>query len=208
MKKAGAVLLLLSLPALSAAAGGLPGVPQPGYVAGYFSAGLGSALPFGGHWGDADSGFKPSPALNLSLAKRIDELLSYGIDSVHAWRHENRAAGGLDLKITSLTPFVKVSVAEGDRLYYGLMGLGLYRWSYPSFIAAGTVYSSDAAWNAGFNFGAGILLPFPGNSRAGLELRWHQILNMRSAAFRLGAVNSINLLLVVRGDLPGHAGKP
>lgn len=210
MSVAAKVLLALSLSAQPACAGWLPGVPPPpesqGRVVGHIFAGIGGSMPFGGHWGDRTSGFNSSPALSLAVSKRVDELFSYGLDSFHAWHQTNRASGGLNLKLTSLTPFVKVSVPEGAVTYYGTVGLGVYRWAYPAFISAGAVQRSDSAWNGGFNLGAGVLFPAVGNSRAGLELRWHRIFNMRAAAFRLGAVNSLNLALVVRGDL--HRRRP
>ena len=201
--KAFAFLLLAAAPA---AAGGLPGVPSKpgGYVAGYISAGAGVSLPAGGHWGDASSGFKPAPAFSLSISKRADELFSYGLDSFCARSYENRAAGGLDLRLTSLTPFIKVSAPEGGLTYYGILGAGFYRWAYSSFTSGGTVYGPDSGWNGGFNLGGGLLFPLRGNTRAGIELRWHQVLDLRAKAFELGAANSLNLMLIVRGDLRGQ----
>lgn len=203
MRRAGAVFFFLIAAALPAAAEGLPGVPPKpgGYVAGYISAGVGASLPAGGHWGDASTGFKPSPALSLAVSRRVDALFSYGLDSFNAWHYENRPAGGLDLKIASLTPFVQVSAPEGALTYYAILGLGFYRWSHASFRSGSIVYGADSAWTGGFNLGAGLLFPFAGNSRAGFELRWHQVLNLRGASFHLGAANSLNLMMVVRGDL-------
>ena len=57
-------------------------LPEPArYLAGYVAGGYGRSLPFGGHWGDKDAGFKPSPALSFAASKRIDALLSYGVES-------------------------------------------------------------------------------------------------------------------------------
>ena len=208
MRAAAATLGVLFLCALPAAAEWLPGIParprSERGVAGHISAGLGASVPFGGHWGDSTAGFKPSPALSLSVSKRVDEIFSYGLDSFHAWHQVNRAFGGLNLKLTSLTPFIKVSAPEGAGTFYGILGLGVYHWAYPAFTVAGAAQGSDSAWNGGFNLGTGILLPLGGGCRGGLELRWHRILNMRAAAFNLGAVNSLNLTLVVRGDLHGR----
>jgi len=199
---AGAALSIF-LCALPAAAGDLPGVPAKpgGYVAGYISAGAGASLPFGGHWGDATSGFKPAPAVTLGVSKRVDALFSYGIDSFYAARYESRDISGLALTMAALTPFVKVSAAEGAASCYGLLGAGFYRWSYSAFRSGADFYRAAAGWNGGFNLGAGVVFPFRGNTQAGLELRWHQVLNLRSPAFRLGAADSLNLMLVVRGDL-------
>lgn len=206
MKGALKAFVFLLLSGAQAAAGGLPGVPPKpgGYVTGYISAGAGASLPFGGHWGDASGGFKPAPALSLSVSKRVDELFSYGLESFHAAGYENRAAGGLDLRLTSLTPFVKVSSPEGDLAYYGTVGLGFYHWGHSSFNSGGTAYAAGSGWNGGFNLGGGLLFPLRGSARAGLELRWHQVLNLRAKAFELGAANSLNLMLVVRGDLHGQ----
>lgn len=192
-----ALLLLLSLPA---AAQNLPDLPDFGdlpeptrYLAGYVSAGLGWNRPFGGHWGDKDAGFSTSQTLNLAVSKRIDSLLSYGGELTYGSGYRNRAVDGLSLRIISLTPFVKASFPEGNRIFYGLLGGGLYQWSQPAYASGGTAYPSDSGSSAGLNLGGGVYTPFLFSTMLGLELRWHHIFNISGAALDLGAADSVCL---------------
>jgi hypothetical protein len=204
MKRLRALVLLALVPArslLGQEIAGLPGLedlPEPTrYLAGYLSAGGGWAIPFGGHWGDKDSGFKPSKVFNLAASRRVDELLSWGLESSYSLGHGNRVMKDLRVRIFSLTPFVKVSYPEGKSLYYGVLGAGLYQWGQPAFTAGGTRYASDSGSSAGLNLGGGVSYPFWWGTRLGLDLRWHYIFNMRGANFDLNSADNFNVMLVL-----------
>lgn len=188
-------------PLFGQAAPALPGLedlPEPTrYLAGYVSAAGGWSVPAGGHWGDSGSGFKPSRIFSLAASKRVDELLGYGLESSYSLRHDNRELKDLRLKIFSLSPFVKVSFPEGNTLYYGILGAGLYQWSQPAFTAEGTRYGSDSGSSAGINLGAGVSYPFWFGTRIGLDLRWHHIFNMKGSNFDLASADNLNAQLVL-----------
>ncbi|MCM2267784.1 MAG: outer membrane beta-barrel protein [Elusimicrobiales bacterium] len=192
---------LLCAPASAQVAQGLPGLedlPEPTrYLAGYVSAGGGWSVPFGGHWGDRSSGFKPSETFSLSASRRVDELLSYGLETAYSWRHRHREMSGLKVKIFSLTPFVRVSFPEGETLYYGTLGAGLYQWTQPAFTSGGVRFSSGSGSSAGMNLGGGVSYPFWFGSRLGLDLRWHHIFNMEGPNFNLDTADNIYALLTL-----------
>lgn len=177
---------------------GLEDLPEPTrYLAGYVAAGGGWSVPFGGHWGDKSSGFKPSEAFSLSASRRVDELLAYGLEGGYAWRHANRDVSGLKLKIFQFTPFVRVSFPEGETVYYGTLGAGVYQWTQPAYEVLGTRYASDSGSSAGMNLGAGVTYPFWFGTRLGLDLRWHHIFNMKGANFSLDTADNLNVLLTL-----------
>ncbi|OGR68350.1 MAG: hypothetical protein A2081_02025 [Elusimicrobia bacterium GWC2_61_19] len=182
-------------------AAGLPGLedlPEPTrYLAGYVSAGGGWAVPFGGHWGDKDAGFKPSNVFSLAASKRVDELLSYGLETSYSLRHENRVMKDLGLKVFSMGPFAKVSYLEGEKLFYGVLGAGLYQWSQPAFTSGGTRYGSDSGSSAGLSLGGGVAYPFWWGTLLGLDLRWHHIFNMKGSNFNLDSADNLNVMLVL-----------
>ena len=197
MKKAAFLLALLA--AVPAAAQNLPDLPDLGdlpppsrYLAGYVSAGLGWSRPIGGHWGDGSSGFKTSPALSLALSKRVDELLSYGVETVYAGRHLNSGVDGLKVSMLSLTPFIKASYPQGNAIFYGVLGAGVYHWKQSSYTAAGSRYGSDSGSSGGFNLGGGASWPFLFGTRLALDLRWHHVLNVSGANLDLGSADSLN----------------
>lgn len=201
LKQAVRLFLLLAAAPFCAAAQNLPGLEDlpepPRYIAGYLSAGGGLSFPFGGHWGDSEAGFKPSPVLALSASKRVDELLSWGVETTYAWAHEYRVQSGLDLRMFSLTPFVKVSVPEGNLVYYGQLGAGVYQWSQPAFTSGGTLYASDSGSSLGLNLGGGVSYPFWFGLRAALDLRWHHVFNMEGSNFDLDSADNFNIVLVL-----------
>lgn len=188
-------------PLFGQAVAGLPGLEDlpepPRYLAGYLAAGAGCAVPFGGHWGDADSGFKPSRVFSLAASRRVDEIVSYGLESSYSLRHEYRVRRDLRLRIFSLTPFVKVSFPEGENVYYGVLGAGIYQWNQPAFTAGGARYGSDSGSSAGLNLGGGVSCPFWWGTRIGLDLRWHHILNLKGANFDLNSADNLNVMLVL-----------
>ncbi|MBI5743714.1 MAG: outer membrane beta-barrel protein [Elusimicrobia bacterium] len=177
---------------------GLEDLPEPTrYLAGYVTAGGGWAVPFGGHWGDKTSGFKPSQVFAVSASKRVDELLSYGLETSYAWNHVNRKMSSMKVKIFEIGPFVRVFFPEGETLYYGTLGAGVYQWSQPSFRSGGAAYSSDSGSSAGMSLGGGVSYPFWFGSRLGLDLRWHHIFNMKGSNFVLDTADNFNLLLTL-----------
>ena len=177
---------------------GLDDLPEPTrYLAGYVTAAGGAAVPFAGHWGDKDAGFKPSQAFSLAASKRVDEVLSYGLETAYSLKHQNRTAKDLEVKLFSFTPFVKVSYPQGETLYYGVLGAGLYQWNQPAYTAAGAKYPSDSGSSAGVNLGGGVSYPFWWGTRIGLDLRWHHVFNMKGNNFNLNAADNINVMLAL-----------
>lgn len=203
MRLALALLLLCACagPGSAQQAAGLPGLEDlpepPRYIAGYVVGGLGWAVPAGGHWGDKATGFKPSHVYSLSVFKRVDEILSYGLDSSYSERHEHRAMKDLGLRIFSFTPVVRASFPEGDKVFYGVFGAGVYQWTQPAFAAGGLKYASDSGSSAGVNLGGGVNYPFWWGTRAGLDLRWHHIFNMKGDNFSLNSADNLNILFVL-----------
>jgi len=207
MRLAAAALLLacLALPGAAQNLPDLPDLPDLGdlpeptrYLAGYVTAGAGWSRPFGGHWGDGDSGFKTSGALSLAISKRVDELLSYGAESFYGPLYPNSGVEGLDVRMVSLTPFVRAAFPQGNKVFFGLFGAGVYQWRQEAYSAGGVRYGSDSGSSGGFNLGGGVLYPFWFGTNAGLELRWHRIFNLNGANLDLGAVNNINLMFTVQ----------
>lgn len=195
------LLLYLACGPLPAGAQNLPDLddlPEPKrYLAGYLSGGGGLSLPFGGHWGDGGAGFKPSPFFSLAASRRVDEVLSYGVESAYGWRYAYRVRSGLKLKIFSLAPFVKASFPEGEKLYYGILGAGVYQWNQAPYSTDGVRHGSDSGSSGGVNLGGGFTSPFWWGTRAGLDLRWHHIFNMKGASLSLDAVDNFNVMFSV-----------
>lgn len=196
-------LLLVCALARGAAAqtAGLPGLddlPEPTrYLAGYVTAAGGPAVPFAGHWGDKDAGFKPSKAFSLAASKRVDEVLSYGLETAYSLKHQNRTSKDLELRLFSFTPFIKVSFPQGETLYYGILGGGLYQWSQPAYTAGGAGHASDSGSSAGVNLGGGVSYPFWWGTRIGLDLRWHHVFNMKGSNFDLNAADNMNVMVAL-----------
>ena len=204
MRLARALPLLLALALARSAAAqapalpGLEDLPEPTrYLAGYVTACGGAAVPFAGHWGDKDAGFKPSPVFSLAASKRVDEVLSYGLESAYSLKHQDRTVKDLELRLFSFTPFVKVSFPQGETLYYGILGAGLYQWSQPAYTAAGVRHASDSGSSAGINLGGGVSYPFWWGTRIGLDLRWHHVFNMKGANFNLNSADNMNVMLAL-----------
>lgn len=199
-----AAFLLAWLLAAPAAAQNLPDLPDLGdlpppsrYLAGYVSAGLGWSRPIGGHWGDGDTGFKTSPALSFAVAKRVDELLSYGAETVYSGRYLNRGVDGFKVSMLSLTPFVKASFPEGNAVFYGVFGAGLYHWKQASYTTDGTRRGSDSGSSGGFNLGGGASWPFMFGTRLALDLRWHHVLDISGANLDLGSADSLSAMFTL-----------
>jgi hypothetical protein len=181
-----------------AALPGLEDLPEPTrYLAGYVAAGGGLAMPFAGHWGDSGAGFKPSAAFSLSASKRVDEVLSYGLETSYSFKHQNRTVSDLELKLFSFTPFLRVSFPQENSVYYGILGAGLYQWSQPAYAAGGVRRASDSGSSAGVNLGGGVSYPFWWGTRIGLDLRWHHVFNMKGNNFDLNAADNMNIMLAL-----------
>lgn len=184
--------------ARAAALPGLEDLPEPTrYLAGYVTAAGGAAVPFAGHWGDKDAGFKPSRVFSLAASKRVDEVLSYGLETAYSLEHRNRTVKDLELRLFSLTPFIKVSFPQEETLYYGILGAGIYQWNQPAYTAAGARYASDSGSSAGINLGGGVSYPFWWGTRIGLDLRWHHVFNMKGSNFNLNAADNLNVMLAL-----------
>jgi hypothetical protein len=107
----------------------LPGVgaaPAIKFSRYYFILGGGAAFPFGGHWGDADIGFKPAPAVTFAAAKKADETLSYGLETSYGPGHKSGTTPEMKIRIFSFTPFLRVAYPGAGKIYYGIFGAGVY----------------------------------------------------------------------------------
>jgi len=153
--------------------------------------GAGASIPFGGHWGDTGSGFKYSPYFVFAGAKRVDDTLSYGIETSYSSGHRNKTVRDMRVRIFSLTPFLRVASLSGETTYFGIVGAGIYQWNRRSYSAAGESFPSDSGSSLGINMGGGAVYPFWDACQIGLELRWHHIFNVQGDQLDVGLVNNI-----------------
>jgi len=165
------------------------------------SAGGGIDFPAGGLWGDTGAGFKPSPAVKVSVEKTLDKLLSYGLDSSLSMSHENRKLPDLKIKIFSLVPYLKAFYSRNGRSYYGFTGVGLYQWAQTSFRSAGVSRSSASGTSPGLLLGGGVSYPFWRGSTASFEARWNHVFNMRGGNFSLDSADNLGFMFVVGSRL-------
>jgi opacity protein-like surface antigen len=198
--KTTAFILVMCFAAAAAAAqqpavplgGGRTYVPlSPRYSRYYFSFSGGASMPVGGHWGDGAVGFRASPSFALSGAKKVDETLSYGVETSYSFGHKNEDIGAMLLRMFSLTPFLRVAYPAGNRTYYGILGAGIYHWTQPSFNVGAADYSSDSRSSLGINMGGGAIFPLRNSWKIGAELRWHHILNMKGDNFDVDIANNL-----------------
>jgi len=183
--------ITLSLAFTFLCAGAACAQDMPYYSRYYFSMGAGAAIPVGGHWGDGSVGFTAAPSVSLAGAKKVDDILSYGVETGYSFGHENRDVSAIGLRIFSLTPFLRVASESSGRTYYGILGCGLYHWTQPEFNSSGKDFDSDSGSSFGFNLGGGTILPLRGAWKLGLELRWHHIVNMKGDRFDVDIANNL-----------------
>ncbi|MFA6435467.1 MAG: hypothetical protein WCW52_12315 [Elusimicrobiales bacterium] len=172
----------------------LPGmaVPEPPrFSRYYFILGGGAAIPFGGHWGDTDAGFKPSPAITAAGAKKANEMLSYGLEASCLTGHKSRSVPEMKLRIVSFTPFLRASYQGSGKTYYGMLGAGIYSWTQPAFSAGGADHASDSGSSFGVNMGGGVVYPLWDGLQLGLDLRWHHIFTMRGENFDVRSADNL-----------------
>lgn len=172
----------------------LPGMeasPAPRFSRYYFVLGGGAVFPFGGHWGDADAGFKPSPSFTIAAARKVDETLSYGLETSYDAGHKNRSVPEMEVRIVSLTPFLRASRQGEGKTYYGILGAGVYNWTQPAFSAGGAGFDADSGSSFGINMGGGVVFPFVDAVQLGLDLRWHHLFTMRGENFDVGPADNL-----------------
>jgi hypothetical protein len=188
---------ILSLVFIFALSGASSAQELPYYSRYYYSFGAGAAVPFGGHWGDGGVGFKAGPAFSLAAAKKVDEIVSYGVETAYSFGHRNRDVSAIDLRLFSLTPFLRAACQAAGRTYYGILGGGIYHWTQPSFNAGGADFDSDSGSSFGFNMGGGAILPLRGAWQLGLELRWHHIFSVKGDHFDVNLANNLSPSVLV-----------
>jgi hypothetical protein len=93
---------------------------------------------------------------------------------------------------------VRASYPEGNKVFYGILGAGVYQWNSPAYTSGGVRYASDSGSSGGLNFGGGMGFPFWFGTTAGLDLRWHKIFNMNGASLDLGSADSVNFTLTLQ----------
>lgn len=153
--------------------------------------GGGASMPFGGHWGDTGSGFKYSPDFTFAGAKKVDDTLSYGLETSYSSGHRNKTLRDMKVRIFSLTPFLRVSSRSGEKTWFGIIGAGVYHWSRPSYGAAGESFASDSGSSLGINMGGGVTFPFWDDWQIGADLRWHHVFNVQGDQLGVGLVNNV-----------------
>ena len=156
----------------------------------YYAAGRGVSSPAGGGWGGA-AGFKSSPAWSFALGKKVDGVLSYGVESFYDTAHKSRPLPGLSVRVFSLAPFLRAAVRYGESAYYAAAGAGVYHWSQPAFSASGIRVPSGSGSSLGINLGGGAIYPFGGALRFGVDLRWHHVFSVSGASFDADLINNI-----------------
>lgn len=191
-----ALALAFALAPQAVTAKALPGVPERKSLFGTVYAGGGTAVPFGGHWGDAEAGFKPAPAFTLAASRPLSELVSAGLEFSRNYGHDFRGDHLRTINLLSAGPFVRSAVSGTKFSYYGVFGTGLYYWDQPSFRSGGTYYPSGSGSAFGFSLGAGFER-FLGPVSAGFELRWHHIFDMKSRGLDLNSADNLNLMALV-----------
>ena len=157
----------------------------------YGILGGGASLPFGGHWGDTGSGFKSSPDFIFAGAKRVDDALSYGLETSYSSGHKNKAVPDIKVRIFSFTPFLRVASPSGEKTWFGIIGAGVYHWNRQSYSAAGENFTSDSGSSLGINMGGGVVYPFWDAWQLGGDLRWHHIFNVQGDQLDVGLVNNV-----------------
>ena len=170
---------------------GVAGAPAQRLSRYYFVLGRGAAVPLGGHWGDRSDGFKPATAFLLEGARKVDDTLSYGLETSYSLDHKNRTVTDMRIRIFSFTPFMRAAYQSGKQTYYGIFGAGVYQWAQPRFSAGGKTYASDSGSSFGINMGGGAMYPLWGAFQLGLELRWHHIFAMRGDNFNVDSADNI-----------------
>ncbi|MBI4802874.1 MAG: hypothetical protein HY796_10165 [Elusimicrobia bacterium] len=157
----------------------------------YYAVGGGVSAPVGGRWGDKDAGFKSSPAWSFAAAKKVDDLLSYGIESSYDTGYRHRTLPEMSVRLFSFTPFIRAARRYGGSAYYAVLGAGIYHWSQPAFGSAGTGRPSGSGSSLGVNIGGGALYPFGGGLKVGFDLRWHHLFSVNSGNFEADLINNI-----------------
>jgi opacity protein-like surface antigen len=165
--------------------------PVPRFHRCYYAFGGGAAFPFGGHWGDADAGFKPASAFTFAGARKVDDTLSYGLEASYGPGHKNRNVKGMKLRVFSFTPFLRAAYGGEDKTFYGLVGAGVYHWTQPALSAGGSDFSSDSGSSLGFNMGGGVIYPFWSEVKLAVDLRWHHIFSIQGDNLDMGSANNL-----------------
>ncbi|MBU2574808.1 MAG: hypothetical protein KKH28_12095 [Elusimicrobia bacterium] len=157
----------------------------------YYAVGCGISAPVGGRWGDKDAGFRSSPAWSFAGAKKVDDILSYGIESSYDTGHKHRTLNEMGVRLFSFTPFIRFAHGYGRSAYYAILGAGVYHWSQPAFGSAGTGRPSDSGSSLGVSMGGGAVYPFGGALNFGFDLRWRHIFSVNGANFDADLINNI-----------------
>lgn len=157
----------------------------------YYSLGGGVSSPVGGMWGGEKAGFKGSPSWTFAAGKKVDEVMSYGLESSYDTGHKSRAADGLEVSLFSFAAFLRAARLRGAGAYYAALGAGIYHWSQPAFGAGAVRRPSDSGSSLGVSLGVGALYPFGGAVRLGLDLRWHHVFSVGGANIGADLINNI-----------------
>jgi len=157
----------------------------------YGILGGGASVPFGGHWGDSSAGFRISPDITFAGGKKVDDTLSYGLETSYSSGHKNKVITDMKVRIFSLTPFLRISSQSGAKNYFAVFGAGVYHWTRLHYTAGGESFSSDSGSSLGVNMGGGAVYPFWGDVQVGAELRWHHIFSVQGSQLDVGLVNNI-----------------
>ena len=156
----------------------------------YYAAGRGSSSPTGGGWA-GKTGFKSSPSLVVAVGKKVDAVLSYGLETSYDSGHKSRALSGMSVRVFSFAPFLRAASVRGGSAYYAIAGAGVYHWSQSAFGAAGARRASDSGSSLGLSLGGGAIYPFGGALKFGLDLRWRHVFSVSGVNFDADLINNI-----------------
>ncbi len=144
----------------------------------------GISIPVFGHWGDLDSGFKPSLSGSAMFIKDIDEGLSWGIESGYDLPHKNRN-NNIKVSVFNISPVLFSWLGLAERKKYVYLGPGIYHWSSPKTSS----FSSSSGTEFGLKAAAGILKKYSESLYFGAEIRFEHIFDMKGENFDLNSVN-------------------
>lgn len=153
--------------------------------AGVFAAkGDGSISILGGYtipvigdtWGNSSTGYKGSFALAGAGDYQFHDMMAAGLEGGYNFNHEHQTGiDALDVKMWYLTPYLKIMQKMEQMTFYGILGVGIYRFT-TDFSLAGLSLFKDFKDNVtafGFNVGGGVMFDVSENIQAGIDVRWH-----------------------------------
>lgn len=158
----------------------------------YLILNYGISIPFYGHFGDKDIGFKPASGFNAGYVKDIDDVVSIGFITSYYQYYKNRDID-IKIRIFSFTPVIFSWLGLTERNYYVYIGPGIYHWSQPKNIN----FDSSSSTEAGLRFGMGLSKKLFKKFNWGGNIEWNHIFNMKGKNFDMGSGNTISFSISI-----------